>query len=487
MRDERFTRWLNPTVNVLYAFSVTLGEGVGLVFSPAKTIFAGIGVLLLAARDVSASHDALIDLFERIESFFKRLETYTEVPPTMAMTEIIVKIMVEVLSILAIATKQIKQGRTKKYMKKLVGRTDVEDGLKRLDKLTQDEARMATTQLLKITHNVNEKVMGVSGQVKSVNDRVKGVDDKGVSNKVKDVDNKVKVIINGGKEAKVIMQQTANSIDNLKWNQMRDNIRKWLSHPDPSINHNIACDAHHKGTAEWFFQGSAFNEWKSTGSLLWVHGKRTSSPPVVIRPLMTSTIIQDIVTLRDAGLASLAYFYFDFRDADKQSRRNLLSSLLTQLSARSDPCCDILSQLYTAHDSGAQKPTDGALTQCLNKMLTLLDHDPIYIIVDALDECPNASGMPSPREQVLDLVKELVNLSLPSLHICVTSRPEIDIRDVLKPLTSCRMSLHDQGGQKRDILKYVRSVVHSDIKMQRWRDEDKNLVIGTLSERADGM
>ncbi|KAI9451170.1 hypothetical protein BJY52DRAFT_1299099 [Lactarius psammicola] len=64
--DDRLTKWLNPTVSVLYAFSATLGEGVGLVFSPAKVIFASIGVFLLAAKDVSASQDAMVDHFERM-------------------------------------------------------------------------------------------------------------------------------------------------------------------------------------------------------------------------------------------------------------------------------------------------------------------------------------------------------------------------------------------------------------------------------------
>jgi len=95
--------------------------------------------------------------------------------------------------------------------------------------------------------------------------------------------------------------------------------------------------------------------------------------------------------------------------------------------------------------------------------------------------------MPSPREQVLEFLKELVKLSLPNLHICVTSRPEVDIRTALEPLTSRKVSLHDQTGQKKDIIQYVTEVVWSDAKMQRWRDEDKKLVIDTLSERADGM
>ncbi|KAH9169174.1 hypothetical protein EDB89DRAFT_2199314 [Lactarius sanguifluus] len=172
--DEKLTRWLSPTVNVLLAFSATLGEG---VFSPAKMIFAGAGVLLQAAKDVSAAQDALIDIFERIESFFKRLETYTSVRATAVMTDIIVKIMVEVLNVLAITTKEIKQGRTKKYLKKLVGKTDIEDALRRLDKLTQEEVRMATAQLLKITHGVHYKVTKIDDEVKGVDDKVKDVGD----------------------------------------------------------------------------------------------------------------------------------------------------------------------------------------------------------------------------------------------------------------------------------------------------------------------
>ena len=185
----------------------------------------------------------------------------------------------------------------------------------------------------------------------------------------------------------------------------------------------------------------------------------------------------------------MAYFYFDFRDANKQGLRDLVHSLLSQLSAHSGPRCDILSGLYSAHDQGKKQPSDGILAKCLKEMLGLPDQRPTYLIIDALDESPNAPGIPSPRERVLQLLEELVNLSLPNLHVCVTSRPEIDIRNVLEPLTSRRVSLHDQTGQKNDIADYIRSVVYSNSEqiMKRWRMEDKELVIDTLSERADGM
>jgi hypothetical protein len=185
--------------------------------------------------------------------------------------------------------------------------------------------------------------------------------------------------------------------------------------------------------------------------------------------------------------ASMAYFYFDFRDVDKQKLSNLLPSLLIQLSAQSNPCCDVLSDLYSSHDRGVRKPSDRVMVECLKEMLTLEAQGPTYIIVDALDECPITSTIPSPREEVLEFVDELVGLRLPNVHICVTSRPEHDIQAVLKHLTPRAVSLHDESGQQQDIVNYVTAFVHSDNRMRRWREEDKDLVITTLSEKADGM
>ncbi len=183
----------------------------------------------------------------------------------------------------------------------------------------------------------------------------------------------------------------------------------------------------------------------------------------------------------------MAYFYFDFRDINKQSRNDLLSSLLCQLSAQSDPFCDILSRLYSSHKRGAQQPSGRALMECLKEMFTLEAQEPIYIIMDALDECPNTTGIPSPREQLLNFVVELVNLHLPNLHICVTSRLEHDIQAVLERLTPHPVTLHNESGQHQDIADCVTSFVYSNERMRRWRQADKDLVIKILLERADGM
>jgi hypothetical protein len=138
-------------------------------------------------------------------------------------------------------------------MKKLIGNDDIGDALKRLDRLTQEEARMASAQLLRITNAIADNVL-------------------------------------------------------------RQDLRRWLSPPDPSTNHNIACNAHYKGTATWFFEGMTYKGWKSTGSesLLWIRGKRAPLPHSAARRhliviLICSWLRQEYTLVRRA----VAFFVKD--------------------------------------------------------------------------------------------------------------------------------------------------------------------------------
>ena len=145
-----------------------------------------------AAKDVIANQDARIQIFERIASFFRRLEEYANVPRTEAMMEIMVKIMVEVLGIFAFVTKEIKQGGTsesipghafpvadrdsekviKNFFKALAGKADFKDALSRLDILTKDEVNLATAQTLKLAYDIKGGVKVVSEELKDVDDKV---------------------------------------------------------------------------------------------------------------------------------------------------------------------------------------------------------------------------------------------------------------------------------------------------------------------------
>jgi hypothetical protein len=107
----------------------------------------------------------------------------------------------------------------------------------------------------------------------------------------------------------------------------------------------------------------------------------------------------------------------------------------------------------------------------------------------ALNECSNTSAVRSPRAKVLNLIEELIKSQFSNLRICVTSRPETDIKDVLDTLTFRSVSLHDEGGQKGDIDDYIKSVIYTSThpKNRRWKAEHKQLVIDVLTAKADGM
>ena len=203
----------------------------------------------------------------------------------------------------------------------------------------------------------------------------------------------------------------------------------------------------------------------------------------------SSAIIQDIQNKIQASSALLAYYYFDYKDSSKRDLRGLLASLVFQLGGDSVRCWSVLYQLYTKCRNGSDQPSNAALAECLRNMLKLPRQLPIFIILDALDECPNTVETPSAREKVLDFLGDLVGSEHPNLFICITSRPEQDIQSVFNPLTLPlrRVSIHEEVGQTEDINKYLRSFVQTDRAMRRWKDEDKELVINTLSERANGM
>jgi hypothetical protein len=191
--------------------------------------------------------------------------------------------------------------------------------------------------------------------------------------------------------------------------------------------------------------------------------------------------------MRTTALAIVGYFYIDFREPTKQEARGLLSSLLTQFSTQSDRFRHILTSLHASHVHGQEQPDEDDLAQCLREMLEVRNQAPVFIVVDALDECPNSEGLPTPRDRALKIVKELVELKLPHLHLCITSRPEVDITKVLDPLKLYSVSLHEEAGQIDDIARYVESVVLDDATMREWPKEVKNLVINTLAKEGGGM
>ncbi|KAH9956096.1 hypothetical protein BC827DRAFT_1386158, partial [Russula dissimulans] len=266
--DGTFMKSIKRTVHVLHSLSTNhlVVSGVSSAFPPAKAVFAGMAILLSAIKDVNKSYDTLIDLFESFQSFLGRLDIYTKIPSTPAITEVIVKILTELLSTLSVVIRQVKQGRLKKVGKKLLGENDreVEEILRRLDRLTLEEARKTGTTTLEVVYDLLKNMRMV-------------MDDK-------------RVLMDDIRRTLVDMQKVASNMDIKSRDKLQEKARRWLSPPDPSINHNTARNTHHEGSAKWFIRGNTFQGWKTgTGSLLWIYGKPGSG-----KSILSSSVIEDL-------------------------------------------------------------------------------------------------------------------------------------------------------------------------------------------------
>ncbi|KAH9992213.1 hypothetical protein BJV74DRAFT_977480, partial [Russula compacta] len=294
--NRKLIDFLSPIVQTLHVLSGVLhsasmdSEDGFFPLQSVQSIFVCIDVLLDAAIEVEGSYDAILDFFEPLANFLGRFHIYAKIPS--AMYDTVVKILVEILSVLALATNQIKQGQFKKFAKKLLGESDVEAVLQRLDRLTLEDSRMTAVQTSAVVHGLIYNMRVVLDDGKAPIDDIR--------------------------HALVAMQDITSNINKMKRDQFQRDIRSWLSPPDPSTNHNIAWKAHHDGSATWFIQGSTFEEWKSTGTLLWIHGKPGSG-----KSILCSSIIQKLEAMCDAGLALVSYYYFDFKDIAKQDIRGL--------------------------------------------------------------------------------------------------------------------------------------------------------------------
>jgi hypothetical protein len=193
---------------------------------------------------------------------------------------------------------------------------------------------------------------------------------------------------------------------------------------------------------------------------------------------MSSAIIHELspYCLQDPSLA-IAYFYFDFNDGRKQSVRNLISSLVTQLSRKCPSCPDCLATLYSSCIYGLNQPSTSSLTQILRDILAIFRH--AYIVLDALDEC-------SEQDDLLSFLEEIADWKLDPLHILVTSRPD---RMTIERL-ACKFSnaIEIQSAiVDVDIRIHILERLQNDFQLSKWRMNVQDEIEASLMEGAHGM
>ncbi|PGH27053.1 hypothetical protein AJ80_01239 [Polytolypa hystricis UAMH7299] len=210
-------------------------------------------------------------------------------------------------------------------------------------------------------------------------------------------------------------------------------IRAWLKAPDPSLNHNAARESCEPGTGEWFIKGEEFLKWKDDpDQFIWIHGI-----PGCRKTILASTIIQHI---RDQfsldTTASVAYFYFDFNDGDKQQHESL----------------------YLSKKERGYHPSDEELLVTLKRIVE--EQERVFVILDALDECTD-------RERLLKAIKNIAGWKTGKLHMLMTSRREKDIEDEFDSAVAAERISMQNASVDDDIRLYVHERIHTDPKLSR--------------------
>lgn len=234
-------------------------------------------------------------------------------------------------------------------------------------------------------------------------------------------------------------------------------IRAWLMAPDASLDQNALRKICHPSTGLWLTNCHQFTNWLvEPTSFLWLNGFAGCGKSV-----LCSTAIQHISSkMKHRNSVGLAFFYFSFDDESKQDGLGMLRALLLQLSVQFPDGERELEQLYISLRPGT--PSVEVLLQTFRRFLDRFQDS--YIVLDALDECPRDYS----RDGVLGVIREIRDWSLTCVHLLVTSRDLLDIRESLNPSDDNNLSMKNPGIDK-DISDFVAYQLDNDKKLQKWK------------------
>ncbi|KAF8344871.1 hypothetical protein F5887DRAFT_1134313, partial [Amanita rubescens] len=440
---------IGPVLNCIQVLSDVVGQSSAAQIPPARAIFNAIWVLDETARSVRVDYDHILSMFHWLNAFLGRLKIHLEHAVSPPIREVLVKILVHVFGVLGLATKHIKEGRIKQYIKKLAGvDSDIYTAMDKLNRLSAEEGHMAMAMSLSLS---NEILTQLDIAIRLNQDET----------------NFVKITLE---------QKIDEACDKLKRHAesvvKRKAVRKWLSAPDSSLSHVDALKKSHPGTGKWLLDSSSYQQWKmEPNSLLWLNGISGSG-----KTILCSTIIQDIqITMKQSQ--KLAFFYFDtINEHFQQTYRGLLCSLVSTLYSSAAPEEGII--LEALHEGNSHfKPTYDMLKNALKEMLSCSQD--VYLIMDALDECREL-------DDILQLIQAIRGWGLANCHILVTSRKEQSIIAFFAQMELLEVDLATMPVDG-DIQAYVAHELSHHVHLQKWGQDGCDLIHKTLTKEANGM
>ncbi|GKT42418.1 vegetative incompatibility protein HET-E-1 [Colletotrichum spaethianum] len=270
------------------------------------------------------------------------------------------------------------------------------------------------------------------------------------------------------------IENTRAVLDLVRASQISSQIQDWLKAPDASIDFNDACSKKHPGTGLWFVKSSSFTTWlELPRSFLWLKGFAGCGKSV-----LCSTAIQHTFRHRRSNpQIGIAFFFFTFNDGNKQNTSAMLRALVMQLSSQLGGKHTALTRLYESYRNTT--PPDQALLECLHQLVRAFRD--VYIVIDALDE----SARDENRDAMLQSLNDIRGWSESGLHLLVTSRDEVDIRDALEAAPEEAVVMRNDGIDE-DIAKFVSQHLRENRRLRKWQ-EYHGRIEQVLIEKAKGV
>ncbi|KAJ7900820.1 Pfs, NACHT and ankyrin domain protein [Mycena leptocephala] len=470
-RKEGLRKWLKPMLHLIASLSEIAGGAAGVPVPFATAGFIALGVLVQAAKNVSARYDCIMDLCELLHSFLERLRVYTSTQLPTSMRGVGIRMLVHLLSVFALVTKEIEHTRIGSYLRTLMGRKDVQEALKKLNDLIGAEQSMGVANAMAFSREILDHVQGLvrADQDAAIvlahlkNDLHKAIQ------YTEDANERVLQRLRDLTTCTIDAQERlAMDLGELSRRHLDSSVRSWLKAPDSCINHNAARELHDSDTGSWLWKAWVLTAccFSALNSLPFSAGSGKT---------IISTVIEDVLAMSGSVLA---YFYFYHGEAEKQSLRGMLSSIISQLEEQLLVAPSPLLALYKKCGSGAHEPSIWDLTTCLKSLIIALSAPSIFIILDALDE----SSTPS---DLKDVLCHLVQCAEGRTHIFVTSRPEDTVIKVLRPLTTCELDLSSVIYD--DISVYLHRAVSQEHPFCSWKPVHRERVLNHLLEHSNGM
>lgn len=202
-----------------------------------------------------------------------------------------------------------------------------------------------------------------------------------------------------------------------------------------------------------------------------------------ILTVSSSVIIEQLkVNCASKPNLAIAYFYFDFNESEKQNATSFVSTLIAQLCNHVVDLPEKLKELYEVCKNGRGVVTLDTLQAVLFAVAEKFGD--VFIVADALDECPNNGTL---REELLELIKDMSTRSSSNIHLLVTSRPELDIGELLLSLSTTRVIPIQGPPLEADIKSYIRYEFSSNSKLKKIPMEEQKKVEKRLMAGANGM